>query len=120
MGRISRLIASFALLGTAACTADGPLEPQLAPEPARMQRSAETPRTAPEFAQWLSSAGLMRADGREPMYIVDGVVWPTGSIGLLDLSSVEHIERLKPEPTAYVLGCRATTDVVIIATRAQR
>lgn len=117
MARTLRLIATFALLGTAACAADGPLAPQLAP--ARMQRNAETPRTARELAQWLSSAGLMRVDGREPLYIVDGVVWPTGSIGLLDPSSIEHIERLNPEPTAYV-GCRVTTDVVIIATRAPR
>jgi hypothetical protein len=104
------------LLVTAACTADGPLAPQLAPEPAGLQLNEETPDTARGLALWLSFTETIPADTQEPLYIVDGVIWQPGSIGSLDPNSIEHIAVTRGDPTAIV-GCKTATDLVIITTR---
>jgi TonB-dependent SusC/RagA subfamily outer membrane receptor len=122
VGRISRLIAPFALLGTAACAADGPLAPQLAPEPEPAARADVTP--GPDAAASSQPSIRLRCGGATlaqgappPVYVVDGRVLPAESIGDVDPTSIDHIELIRGAAAVARYGERAGNGVVIITTR---
>jgi hypothetical protein len=115
MERISRLIAAFALLGTAACT-DGPLAPRLSPGPESRSRASKPTAAAsgaPVIRLWC--VGSIRADAPPPLYVVDGR--ETASIEALDTSTIDTIEVINSTEAVARYGSRAATGAVLITTR---
>ncbi|HEX6041729.1 TonB-dependent receptor plug domain-containing protein [Longimicrobium sp.] len=123
MERISRLIAGFALLGTAACGTDGPLAPQISPEPKDGQPAAQADVTpAPDAVASrpptviLRCGGSISAQGAPPLYLVDGR--EITSLETLDPGTIDAIEVVKGAAAVARYGPRAATGAVLITTHA--
>lgn len=122
MERISRLIAGFALLGTAACGTDGPLAPQLSPEPGGSQPATQADVTpAPDAAAsrpptvTIRCGGPIPAQGVPPLYVVDGR--EIASIEELDPGTIDAIEVIRGAAAVERYGSRAAIGAVLITTR---
>lgn len=120
MGRMSRLIAAFSLLGTAACVTDGPLAPQLSPGPLgqRLEAVSDTPRV-PVKSVLLRGVSCSSCGAVEPTYIVDGRVMTGDQLGQLDPESIISIE-IEGGLNEVMIRNPNVPGLVIIRTRAPR
>lgn len=127
-----RLLLCLPLLATTACAADAIAGPQraAAPEPesaARAESEAVAAKVAAPAPDGPPPAFVFRcvrtirapSAGREPLYIIDGVVSATKPASL-DRLDIDLIEVLKGAEAAAIYGSRAANGVLIITTRGGR
>jgi len=55
--------------------------------------------------------------GNDPLWVVDGVVVPSGGIGDINQADIASIEVLKDAASAAIYGTRAATGVILITTK---
>lgn len=110
------------VLGTAACMAKPPEEPAPAPQaqpPLEPRIGLGTQASPPPTILLRRTRGPL-PPGRQPLYIVDGVVDTTGVPLEINANEVEHIEIVRGQEAVEKYGSRGEHGVVIITTRRER
>lgn len=120
MERVFRLIAVCTLPVAAACGTDGPLAPQLTPEPAH-ERPAPPSDAAPVASRApvlvFRCGGAILPQNGPPLFVVDGRVLAEADVGEVDPSAIESIQVVKGAAAVLAYGPAGERGAVIIRTR---
>ncbi len=71
----------------------------------------------PGEASTIRIRGVTTFSGNDPLWVVDGVVYPSAGIGSINQADIASIEVLKDAASAAIYGTRAATGVILITTK---